>query len=163
MAHITSAAIRPLITSAERQDRWRHEVGLNIFFDFDYTLVAKDGTLRPGARSVLARLNSESHRVFIWSGMGLRAEEVADHGLMELVQGVFRKPIEDFERGLTDFGIPHRPDAVVDDHPEIVHHFGGVLIRPYFWPDPGDAELERVYRELVIMADRFAARGTPKG
>lgn len=121
---------------------------VNIFFDFDYTLVAKDGSLRPGTHGVLARLRQESHRLFIWSGIGLRTEEAAEHDLLQFMDGVFQKPIEDFERGLIDLGITARPDAVVDDHSEIVRHFGGVVIRPYFWPDQGDKEMERVYQEL---------------
>jgi len=125
---------------------------VNIFFDFDYTLVAKDGSLRPGVHGVLTRLKLESHSLFIWSGIGLRTDEAAEHGLTEFITGVFKKPIEDFERGLIDLGITVRPDAVVDDHVDIVRYFGGVLVRPYFWPDQGDNEMDRVYRELQALS-----------
>jgi hypothetical protein len=84
--------------------------------------------------------------------MGLRTEEAAEHGLMDFMTGVFGKPIEDFERGLNDLGITVRPDAVVDDHADIVRHFGGVLVRPYFWPDQSDNEMERVYQELCAIS-----------
>lgn len=138
---------------------------VNIFFDFDYTLVADDGNLRPGTHHLLARLKQDSHRVFIWSGLGLRTEEAARHNLLQFLDGIYRKPIKDYERGLVDFGVSVRPDAVVDDHPAIVQHFGGIVIRAYIWPEPRDAELQRVYSELRRLAlrrgvtDRFRSCG----
>ena len=124
---------------------------MNIFFDIDYTLLAYNGSLRPGARQVLARLDEDGHDLYIWSGVGVREEEVQKVGLAEFTKGVFQKPISDYEEGLTRFGIPVRPDIVVDDHPEVVAHFGGIVIRPYFWPHVEDKEMEKVYLEIVEL------------
>ena len=33
-----------------------------------------------------------------------------------------------------------------------MRHFGGVKVRPYFWPSESDRELNRVYDELNRMA-----------
>lgn len=86
--------------------------------------------------------------------MGVRVEEVRALGLLEKVVGVYAKPTERFERGLKELQIPVRPDAVVDDHEEIVNHFGGVVVRPYFWPDDTDNDLCRVYKRLTEIAQQ---------
>ena len=78
----------------------------------------------------------------------MRTEEVKRLGLADLIVDVLEKPIERFEERLPELGVKVRPDAVVDDHPEIVKHFGGVKVRPYFWPSESDRELNRVYEEL---------------
>ena len=125
---------------------------MNIYFDIDYTLIAYTGELRPLARQTLERLNDDGHSLYIWSGVGVRTEEVRRLGLADLVVDVLEKPIERFEERLPELGVKVRPDAVVDDHPEIVRHFGGVKVRPYFWPSESDRELNRVYDELNRMA-----------
>ncbi len=119
---------------------------LNIFFDVDYTLLSMDGSLRPGAREVLIKLVNDGHRIFIWSGVGLRTADVKRHDLGEFVSGVFRKPLEKYEEGLLAFDIPVRPDFVIDDYPEIVAVFGGVVARPYYFKAFEDTEMERIYR-----------------
>jgi hypothetical protein len=121
---------------------------MNIFFDMDYTIVAYDGSLRPMTHQVFALLNTDGHHLYIWSGIGIRTTEVHDLGLADLTHGVFQKPVEKFEEGLARYDIPVAPDVVVDDHKEVVSYFGGVLVRPYFWPDPNDKELERVYHDI---------------
>jgi len=136
---------------------------MNIFFDMDYTLLSFDGTLRPLTFEVFHRLRQDGHRLYIWSGVGVRTHEVTKLGLAPFVQGVYQKPIEQFEQGLARYSIPLRPDFVVDDHKEIVDHFGGFLVRPYFWPDPHDRELERVYLTIRQLASRLTMpedRGT---
>jgi len=125
---------------------------MHIFFDVDYTLLAMDGSLRPGAREVLARLRAEGFRLYIWSGMGVRWHEVRQHRLDPLVLGVYEKPLYDYEASLPRLGIPVRPDLVVDDHPGIVQALGGIVVRPYFWPNPEDREMERVYRIILQVA-----------
>jgi hypothetical protein len=45
---------------------------------------------------------------------------------------------------------------VIDDYPQIVSAFGGILIRPYFFRASDDNEMERVYK---IIAD-YASSGT---
>ena len=123
---------------------------VNIFFDLDYTLLAIDGSLRPGVKELFQRLVEEGHDIYIWSGLGVRWGEVRRHGLDAYVKGVFDKPLHDFgalvkawhQRG----DLPILPDLVVDDYPEIVTALGGVLARPYFFVNPGDREMERIYQ-----------------
>ena len=125
---------------------------LNIFFDMDYTILAVDGSLRPGTREVFAQLVADGHRLFVWSGVGIRTSDVRRHSLEEYVDGVFKKPIQDFESGLVAFGVTPRPDFVIDDCPQIVDAFGGVLVRPYFFRAPEDNEMELVYRVVTDYA-----------
>jgi hypothetical protein len=121
---------------------------MHIFFDMDYTLVAYDGSLRPMTHQIFDLLNRDGHYLYIWSGIGVRTTEVHDLGLAELTRGVFQKPVEKFDQGLLQYDIPVAPDVVVDDHKEVVNHFGGIWVRSYFWPDPDDRELERVYHDI---------------
>lgn len=130
-------------------------MGLKIFFDVDYTLLAMDGSLRPGTRDTFERLVADGHALYIWSGVGLRTDEVERHGLQDLVSGIYKKPIYDFVDGLRLLNVPHWPDFVIDDYPEIVDTFGGVLARPYFFRSPDDDEMERIY---AIIQD-FVADG----
>ena len=106
---------------------------MNIFFDVDYTLMAMDGTLRPHTKDIFKQLIIDSHKIFIWSGVGDRTSDVNRHGLSEYVSGVFVKPIADFEIGLKRFKVLPRPDFVIDDHREIVEYFGGVHIEPFYF------------------------------
>ena len=126
---------------------------MDIFFDVDYTILAVDGSLRPGTDETFRRLSSDGHRVFVWSGIGLRTDEVRRHGLEPYVADVFQKPLSDFEARLDSFGVSHRPDFVVDDYPEIVGVFGGVVVRPYYFPVDGDDEMLRVYRIATEYAE----------
>lgn len=114
---------------------------MNIFFDVDETLIAYDGSLRPGTRSVFERLVSDGQQVYIWSGRGVRRSEVHRNGLADLVSGIYQKPLYDFMAGLARFGIPLLPDFVVDDYPGIVEFFGGLCIRPYHGGAQVDNEL----------------------
>ena len=41
----------------------------------------------------------------------------------------FDKALYQYERMLGPLGIPVRPDFVVDDHPHLVHAFGGCVVR----------------------------------
>ena len=106
-------------------------------------------------------MKEDGHALYIWSGVGVRTEEVKRLGLYDLVVDVFEKPTEKFEERLPELGVTVRPDAVVDDHPEIVQHFGGVKVRPYFWPSDSDRELARVYEELDRMAQERDGRAEP--
>ena len=114
---------------------------MNIFFDVDETLIAYNGSLRPGTRSVFERLVSDGHHVYIWSGRGIRTSEVHRTGLGDLVSGIYQKPLSDFEAGLARCGIPVVPDFVIDDYPGIVEFFGGLCIRPYHGGAQADDEL----------------------
>jgi hypothetical protein len=131
-------------------------LSLKIFFDVDYTILAVDGSLRPGTRQTFERLVDDGHKVFIWSGVGLRNSDVERHELQDLVSGIYKKPIYDYVNGLELLKVPHWPDFVIDDYPEVVAAFGGVWVPPYFFKRSPDLEMERVYR----IAQDFAATGT---
>ena len=130
-------------------------LSLKIFFDVDYTLLAVDGSLRPGARQVFERLIDDGHKIYIWSGVGLRTADVHRHDLQSLVSGIYKKPIYDFVNGLELLKVPHWPDFVIDDYPEIVDTFGGALAKPYFFRSQSDDEMEHIYN----MISDFAATG----
>ncbi len=133
-------------------------MGLKIFFDVDYTLLSMDGSLRPLTRETFEKLIEDGHQIFIWSGVGLRNDDVKRHDLEDLVSGVYKKPIYDFINGLSLLKVPHWPDFVIDDYPEIVDIFGGVLARPYFFRSADDDEMEHIYQ---IIKD-FVATGSSK-
>ena len=44
--------------------------------------------------------------------------------------------------------MPVVPDVCVDDAPEVVEAFGGIVVSPYGQANPQDEEMERVYRTL---------------
>ena len=48
------------------------------------------------------------------------------------------------------------PDFIIDDYPEITAAFGGMWIRPYFFKDARDQEIEHAYRIIT----EFAQTGT---
>jgi hypothetical protein len=105
---------------------------MNVFFDVDYTILGWDWTLRPHTRSVFEQLIADGHVVYVWSGVGIRTADLEKHALIDLVAGVYQKPLDDFDAGLEKYGIPVVPDFVIDDYPEIVEHFGGLHITPYW-------------------------------
>jgi hypothetical protein len=127
---------------------------MHIFFDVDHTIIDSHDGLRPGVRELFVRLRDEGHTVSLWSGLGERWEIVAKHGLAGLVASCYMKPLLQYDLLLQAYGVPVRPDFVVDDHPHLVHHFGGCTVRRYLRPDPADTEMLRVYNEIAAMTAR---------
>ena len=125
---------------------------LNVFFDVDFTLIGLDGTLRPGAAHAFRRLASDGHRIFVWSGHGIRGQEIESHGLDEYVTGFFIKPQEEFHAGLVRFGVDVLPDLVIDDDVRLVNAFGGVLADPYYYPERDDGGMDGVYEVVRVLA-----------
>lgn len=121
---------------------------MNIFFDVDHTIIDSDNRLRPGVRELFERLQMDGHIVYLWSGIGVRTEIVEAYELGALVAACYDKPLYQYERMLAPLGIPVRPDFVVDDHPHLVHAFGGCVVSRYLAADPADREMERVYAEI---------------
>lgn len=128
-------------------------LGLKIFFDVDYTLLSMDGSLRPRTRDTFEKLIEDGHQVYIWSGVGLRTDDVKRHDLQDLVSGIYKKPIYDFINGLELLKVPHWPDFVIDDYPEIVDTFGGVLAKPYFFRSADDDEMDHIYNIINDFAE----------
>ena len=118
---------------------------MNVYFDVDYTIISIDGSLRPGVKETFQKLIDEGHRIYIWSGMGVRWREVRYHNLESFVSGVYEKPLEFFEGALERLGIKEPPDVVIDDYPEIVDYYGGIVCRPYFFFNPHDNDMERIH------------------
>ncbi len=125
---------------------------MNIFFDMDYTILSATGRLRPEVMETFNQLREDGHSLYIWSGIGVRVAEVRNLGLLPLVQGVYEKPVQDYQRmleGMLRRGeLPTSPDLVVDDYPEVVSALGGVSVRPYVNDDPEDREMARVYEAI---------------
>jgi hypothetical protein len=124
---------------------------MNIFFDVDETILGYDGSLRPLVQQVFQVLVEQGHRIYVWSGVRtagvVRSEVVERYGLEAFVTDCFRKPLFDYREQWLRTGISVQPDFCVDDYPDIVEAFGGVLIKPY--PRArADADLERVYEAI---------------
>jgi hypothetical protein len=132
---------------------------VNIFFDVDETIMGYDGSLRPLVRETFQTLVHDGHRIFVWSGVRtgdeVRRQVVQRHGLERYVTDCFHKPRDNYREQWLQSGVEVQPDFIVDDYPEIVEVFGGVLIKPYLWAQP-DAELERIYAAIKLAADGSA-------
>jgi hypothetical protein len=135
---------------------------MNIFFDVDETLVGYDGSLRPLVHETFRVLVDEGHLIYIWSGVRtpdmVRDEVVERHGLATYVTDCFQKPRFDYQAQWQRGGVGVQPDFIVDDYPEIVEAFGGILIKPYARAQP-DRDLERVYLAIKATAERRAQAG----
>ena len=126
---------------------------LNIYFDCDYTILAMDGSLRPRTREIFSQLIEDGHKVFIWSGVGMRTKDMERLDLMDLISGIFVKPITEFENGLDRFNVHPRPDFVIDDHREIVEAFGGVHIEPYYFRAAEDGQMDDLYQSISDFSE----------
>lgn len=126
---------------------------LNIFFDVDYTIISAYGLLRPGVRECFQSLIDDGHTLHIWSGVGLRWHEVRTHKLEPLIAGVYLKPTSNYREEWQRQGIAVQPDFIIDDHQEIVQVFGGICVRPYFYPDDRDREMEAIYAAIRSYAE----------
>ncbi|PZC50489.1 MAG: hypothetical protein DK304_000916 [Chloroflexi bacterium] len=121
---------------------------MNIFFDTDYTWLGVDDTIRPGTETIFKQLVEDGHNIYVWSGIGIRWAEVRRHKLEKYVIDCFMKPLDNFIESLDHLGLPVKPDIVIDDYPEVPSAMVGIWIRPYFFYNASDNELERVY-ELI--------------
>jgi hypothetical protein len=121
---------------------------VNIFFDIDYTILSYDHALRSGTEATFARLVEDGHRVYVWSGEGVRWGVVRQHNLDPYVSGVFAKPLSDFAAGLGRLQISPTPDFVIDDYPEIVGYFGGYFVPEFYSSRDDDEEMQSVYQVI---------------
>ena len=119
---------------------------MNVFFDCDYTLITRDGELRPGVFETFRKLKEEGHFIYVWSGMGIRWYEVRKHNLQSFVTDCFHKPLSDYVRRLDSFGVHPRPDIIIDDYLDIVRVFGGIRVTPYVYSDQSDRDMESIYQ-----------------
>ena len=133
---------------------------MNIFFDVDYTIMGADGSLRRNTAETFRKLVADGHKVFVWSGVGVRTAEVRRFGLSDYVTKVFQKPLEDFESALPGLGVFTPPDFIIDDHPEIVRFFGGFICRPYYFRNRQDTEMDEIYQTICDVMN--SGRSTHK-
>ena len=125
---------------------------LNIFFDVDNTLIMWDGKLRNHAHDVFTRLKEDGHKIYIWSGVGIRRWDMRRHKLDDFVEDYFLKPLEDHHERLKTYDVNVFPDYVIDDHKSIIDAFYG-----YHIPDmagPEDRELLEVLDAITEFAER---------
>jgi hypothetical protein len=127
---------------------------VNVFFDVDYTILSYDNGIRPGTHEIFEKLVANGHRVYIWSGQGIRWGEIYDHKLDACVTDVFHKPTWDYVERLAEHGVPLVPDFVVDDYPEIVEVFGGFYVKEFYRKRHADDEMYDVYRTICEVAER---------
>ena len=122
---------------------------MNIYFDCDYTILAMDGSLRPGSMDVFQKLVCDGHHLYVWSGVGIRTSDMERLELTKYISGIFVKPLKDFIEGIQLQGIEPWPDFVVDDHREIVEAFGGIHIEPYYFRSAEDGQMENLYQAIL--------------
>ena len=154
-----TAAAAAVYWRASPGNRRDSERAVNIFFDVDHTIIDSDNALRPGVRELFERLRLAGHRIYLWSGIGPRWEIVHAHRLEGWVAGCFDKPLYHYEAMLAPLGIPVRPDFVVDDHPHLVHAFGGCVVPPYRTANAADTEMERVSHAVERALERRGGEG----
>lgn len=126
---------------------------MNIFFDVDYTLISSTGSLRPGVRECFQKLIDDGHKIYIWSGMGLRWHEIRHNNLEGFVSGVFHKPLHDYWEAWEQSGVDIKPDFVIDDHIGVPQAFGGIFTKAYYFPDERDTEMEGIYLAIRSYAE----------
>ena len=49
---------------------------MNIYFDCDYTILAMDGSLRPGSMDVFRKLVCDGHHLYVWSGVWITTSDM---------------------------------------------------------------------------------------
>lgn len=141
---------------------------MNIFFDVDFTLLGIDLSLRPGTHEIMQRLLADGHKLYIWSGVGIRWTEVHQYKLTPYITDCFVKPVNHYVEKTAAMNLPVWPDIVIDDYPEVPTALGGFWVRPYFYYNINDDELEILYHLITEVAQkghtqnrRFKPKPTP--
>lgn len=121
---------------------------MNIFFDVDSTIISWNEELRPHVKEVFQHLKEEGHKIYVWSGVGIRWDVIERHGLKPFVTKCFVKPTFNYRESLTSLGVDVHPDFCIDDHEELTRALGGMPVKPYFLSDVNDREMLRVYETI---------------
>ena len=111
-----------------------------------------DGKLRNHAHDVFTRLKEDGHKIYIWSGVGIRRWDMRRHKLDDFVEDYFLKPLEDHHERLKTYDVNVFPDYVIDDHKSIIDAFYGYHIPDMAGPD--DRELLEVLDAITEFAER---------
>ena len=134
---------------------------MNIFFDVDGTIVhwvGDEAFLRKGVRQALSAIRDDGHTIFLWSGVGKRWEIVNRFALHPWITGCYCKPKFDPAARLAEFGVDINPDFVIDDYPEIVADFEGVVIGTFVEGEAGE-EFARVITAIRDSESRRKEQG----
>lgn len=114
---------------------------MNVFFDVDGTIVhwiGDEAFLRKGVRQAFSTIRDDGHKIYLWSGVGKRWEIVDRFALYPWIAGCYHKPKFNPALRLAEFGVDINPDFVIDDYPEIVADFEGVVIRTFVEGEAGN-------------------------
>ena len=130
----------------------RSVLTMKVFFDCDYTILAWNGSLRPGVRETFQRLKEDGHAIYVWSGVGIRWGDVKRHNLDSYVTSCFHKPLYNYQSRLEGMGVSPIPDVVVDDYLDIVQSLGGIRVKPYVYENAADSEMEKIYQILSSLS-----------
>ncbi len=125
---------------------------MKVFFDVDYTILGLDNSLRPGTKETFQKLLNDGHSIHIWSGMGERWEVIEEHDLKKYISGVYEKPKDNFDKKFKELKVPVVPDFVIDDYPEVVAHFGGLWVQPFFFQRNKDDAMATIYEVITEVA-----------
>ena len=135
---------------------------MNIFFDVDDTLVTWDFRLRPHVQDVFKQLQTDGHKIYVWSGRGKRWDVVLRYELSEYIVTCHEKPLEDHHEKLAELGVDVWPDFVIDDFYSVVHAFGGYYIATPRNPLESDRELLHAYEAVQQFLQHQAAGNTTR-
>ena len=75
-----------------------------------------------------------------------------EHGLSDLVTDCFEKPLHQYAAATEAAGLPVLPDLVIDDYPQVPDALGGVWVKPYFFHNDNDREMDLVYDLITTYA-----------
>ena len=117
---------------------------MNIYFDTDYTIIAVDGSLRPGVTRLFSSLVESGDQIFIWSGNGIRWKDIDRYNLRYFVTDCLEKPVSNYKTEVEKIPEPLKPDIVIDDNLEIVAALGGIWVNRYYFASDDDSELAHV-------------------
>lgn len=119
---------------------------MNIFFDMDYTLIGGiDGSVRPNVLEVMEKLNQDGHKLYVWSGVGIRWRDVKRLGIEHLIIDCYLKPMSNYFENMKKMELPEEPDLVIDDFPMVASGIGGMCVPAYNTEDKEDQIMDRLY------------------
>lgn len=136
-------------------------IALNIFFDTDYTILGVDGSLRPHVEQLFQYIIDRNHRIYVWSGNGIRTKDMEKHNLTDFITNFYEKPVHDYWNNTSKLPEEDRPNMVIDDNLEIVAILGGIWVNQYYFPNKNDAEMLKV-QEIIVEVESSGSSDDPR-
>ena len=136
-------------------------IALNIFFDTDYTILGVDGSLRPHVKQLFQYIIDRNHRIYVWSGNGIRTKDMEKHNLTDFITNFYEKPVHDYWNNTSKLPEKDRPNMVIDDNLEIVAILGGIWVNQYYFPNKNDAEMLKV-QEIIVEVESSGSSDDPR-